>query len=177
MRLHLDLVQSVTVADMHATRQILRILDVGERILYGTKSVQVASTGIETRNELHAIVGVGKGDMMTVRRHERGRQVVAILEHVAHIAVQVLFRFEHVLREEAAHHVRTLNVVVVVVHEHLVAFSELEVESTAVGSHRCRDAYPWRCQTFDFGLEIRIGGIGRFLLFFQGLLFLVLLFQ
>ena len=89
-------------------------------------------------DEFLTIVGILEGDMMSVGRDECHRTQAT----KAHLTVHALSRIVGVLRIELSYHIGALHIVVVEVHEHLIAHTRFIVEAAAFGSDGCGDTYP-----------------------------------
>ena len=99
-----------------------------------TPLCDLADDTSEGEDSSHGSGTVGRiveGDVMAVARHERHRSHFP----EALLAVHALPGVDVFLRVELAYDVGALHVVVVVVHQHLVALARLVVESAAFGGH------------------------------------------
>ena len=81
--------------------------------------------------------------MMAVGRHHCHRHILSLQLHAA-LTVHLFVGGEVVLGEHAAHHVWTLHIAILKVHQHLVANTGTEECTAAWCSHRCDDAHPRR---------------------------------
>ena len=172
MRTELDLIEAIAVANMDATSEVLGLRHVGYGICEKTREYGIEESGarIQVGNELHAVAWIGKGDVMTVGRHERHTETITLLYLRCQIAVQAFCRLQRVLGIEGAYDVWPLNIVVVEVHEHLVANARFVIEAATIGSHGRGDADP-RCGIAgNFFLKSRPGCIRDLLPVLHGFL-------
>ena len=85
------------------------------------------------------------------------------------LAVIALVGRQHVLREQASHHVRPLHIVAVEVHQHLIADARTVERTATRRGHRCGNAHPRRRHVINFLLDF----LGTLLDFcFEGFLLL-----
>ena len=158
MALHVNLVDAVTVADMDATCQVLSAWQlISERPSHDSAQ-QSQSRRNQIGQEVGAAYGVGKGDMMAVRRNQRHGDIFSLQLH-ATLAIHLLVGGEVVLGENAAYDVWTLHIVVLKVHQHFVAYPGAEERAAAWRGHRRDDAHPRR----GHGLHVELNPLLQFL--------------